>query len=284
MLFCAQANLSPLLATEETLCRFVAHLAREGLTISGYLSAVRHLLIEAGFTPRAREESPRLRYVLRGVSRSQAAEVRPRRLPITPQILLSLKEVWERGTVDTYSARLLWAMALTAFFGCFRLGKLTVQDLSSPPAVEASDVSFEGSPVRAQIHLRFSKTDTTGTGADIILGSTGDSLCPVTALGNYLRVRPSGPGPLFVSSEGSTVARATFVAAVRVALLAAGISSEGYAGHSFRIGAATSAARAGVPAHLIKAMGRWSSDAFMVYLRLPPETLASIARRLSHPS
>ena len=265
----------------------MAHLAREGLraqSISGYLSAVRHLSIEAGFTPRAREESPRLSYVLRGVSRSQAATVRPRRLPITPQILLSLKEVWERGSVDTYSARLLWAMALTAFFGCFRLGELTVQDLSSPPAVEASDVSFEGSPVRARIHLRFSKTDTAGAGADIILGSTGDSLCPVTALGNYLQVRPSGPGPLFVSSGGSPVARATFVAAVRAALLAAGLSAEGYAGHSFRIGAATSAARAGVPAHLIKAMGRWSSDAFMVYLRLPPETLAGIARQLSNPS
>ena len=160
---------------------------------------------------------------------------------------------------------------------------MTVQDLSSPPA-EPSDVLFEGSPVRARIHLCFPKTDTTGFGDDIILGSTGDSLCPVTALGNYLRVRPPGPGPLFVSSEGSPVARATFVAAVRVALLAAGISSEGYAGHSFRIGATTSAARAGVPAHLIKAMGRWSSNALMVYLQLLLETLASIACHLSNPS
>ena len=78
------------------------------------------------------------------------------------------------------------------------------------------------------------------------------------------------------------MARVTFVTAVRVALLAAGISSEVYTGHSFRIGAATSAARAGVPAHLIKAMRRWSSDTFMVYLRLPPETLASIACQLSN--
>ena len=78
-------------------------------------------------------------------------------------------------------------MALTAFFGCFQLGELTVQDLSSPLALETSDVSFEGSPVRAHIHLHFSKKDTTGSGADIILGSTGDFLCPVTALGNYLQ-------------------------------------------------------------------------------------------------
>ena len=228
----------------------------------------------------AREECPRLGYVLKGVSRGQATAARPRRLPITPQILVSLKEVWELGTMDTYTAWLFWAMALTAFFGCFRLGELTIQDLSAPPAVEASDISFEGSPVRARVHLRFSNTDATGSAADIILGITGDSLCPVTALSKYLRVHPGGPEPLFVSSEGSPVSRATFVAAVRAALLAAKIIS---AGHSFRIGAATSAARAGDPAHLIKAMGRWSSDAFMVYLRLPPETLASIARHLANP-
>ena len=187
--FCSRANLSPLPATEGTRCVFIAHLATEGLraqSISGYLSAVRHLSIEASFAPLAREECPCLGFVLKGVCRGQAAAARPRRLHITSQILLSLKEVWERGTMDTYTARLLWAMALTAFFECFRLGELTVQDLSAPPAVEALDISFEGSPVRSHVHLRFSKTDTTGSAADIILGSMCDSLCPVTVLGNYL--------------------------------------------------------------------------------------------------
>ena len=74
LLFCARANLNPLPATEATLCRFVAHLSTEGLrvqSISGYLSAVRHLSIEAGLPPLAREGCPCLAYVLKGVSRSQ---------------------------------------------------------------------------------------------------------------------------------------------------------------------------------------------------------------------
>lgn len=282
--FCARANLDPLPASESTLCRFVAYLASEGLkaqSISGYLAAVRHLSIEAGFAPQPRGECPRLAYVLKGVSRSQAAAPKPRRLPVTPQILRLLKDAWERGTVDAYSARLI---SLTAFFGCFRIGELTHTGQSTRPAVEVSDVSFEGNPVRARVHLRFSKTDPNGAGADIILGSTDDPLCPVTALRNYLLVRPAGPGALFVSPGGSPVSRTSFVAAVRAALLAAGVSSSGYTGHSFRIGAATSAARAGLATHLIKAMGRWSSDAFMVYLRLLPETLAGIAPRLVHSS
>ena len=88
-------------ATEAMLCRFVAHLSTEGLraqSISGYLSVVRHLSIEAGLSPLAREGCPHLAYVLKGVSRSQAASGRPRRLPITPRILLSLKAVWESGS------------------------------------------------------------------------------------------------------------------------------------------------------------------------------------------
>uniref|UniRef100_A0A1X7T1A6 Uncharacterized protein n=1 Tax=Amphimedon queenslandica TaxID=400682 RepID=A0A1X7T1A6_AMPQE len=192
--FCAWANLNPLPASKATLCRFVAHLATEGLraqSISGYLAAVCHLSIEAGFAPLPRGECPRLAYILKGVSQSQAAAPKPRRLPITPQLLLSLKDAWERGTVDAYSARLFWAISLMAFFGCFRIGELTQTNLSTCPAVEVGDVSFEGDPVRARIHLRFSKTDMSGAGADIILGSMGDPLCPVTALANYLQIPAS---------------------------------------------------------------------------------------------
>ena len=54
-----------------------------------------------------------------------------------------------------------------------------------------------------------------------------------------------------------------------------------YSGHSFRIGAASSAAAAGVPNHLIKAMGRWNSEAYLLYMKTPPETLASISRALA---
>ena len=268
------------------LCRLVAHLATAGLraqSISGYLSALWHLSIEVGLQPLRKEECSCLSYVLKGVNRSQAASGRPRRLLITPAILLSLKAVWESGSVDFYSARLLWAMSLSAFFGCFRIGELTVQDTSSPTAVEVADVSFEGSPIRAKIHLRFSKTDPSGSGANVFLGFTGGPLCPVTALGNYLRVRPPGPGPLFVSADGRPVSRATFVTGVRVALSSARVDSEGYTGHSFRVSAAMVAARVGIPTHLIKAMGRWSSDAFMVYLRLSLETLAGLTPVLARP-
>ena len=37
-----------------------------------------------------------------------------------------------------------------------------MQDASSPAAVEVADVSFEGSPVRARVHLRFPRLTRVG--------------------------------------------------------------------------------------------------------------------------
>ena len=49
----------------------------------------------------------------------------------------------------------------------------------------------------------------------------------------------------------------------------------------FRIGAATTAAAASLPAWLIKDMGRWSSDAYQTYIRCPTSVLQSIPQLLA---
>ncbi|XP_011406192.1 PREDICTED: uncharacterized protein LOC100634784 [Amphimedon queenslandica] len=241
------AGITPLPPTELTLCRFVAYLASERLraqSILGYLSAIRHLFIEAGLPPLPREVCPRLQYTLRGVTRSQIAQPAPQKLPITPRILLALKSAWESGIVEVSMARLLWALSLTAFFGCFRISELTVKDLSSPPAIRVSDVSFDQSPAWALLLLRFSKTDPGGTGVSVVIGATGGPLCPVQALANYLTVRSRAPGPLFVLHNGRPISWECFVGYVRAALASLGVNPACYTGHSFRIGAATAAARA----------------------------------------
>lgn len=45
-----------------------------------------------------------------------------------------------------------------------------------------------------------------------------------------------------------------------------GLDPKFYKGHSFRIGAATSAAARGIPLSVIQNMGRWKSDSFMRYI------------------
>ena len=46
-------------------------------------------------------------------------------------------------------------------------------------------------------------------------------------------------------------------------LLQAGIQPDGFSGHSFRIGASTTAAANGVSDASIQLMGRWSSDCYI---------------------
>ena len=60
-----------------------------------------------------------------------------------------------------------------------------------------------------------------------------------------------------------------------------GLEASKFAGHSFRIGAATTAAARGVEDSLIKTLGRWESSAYLLYVRIPRERLAGLSTVLS---
>ena len=102
----------------------------------------------------------------------------------------------------------------------------------------------------------------------VVVGNTGDELCPVAAVLAFLAVRGSGPGPLFKFQDGRPLTRDRLVNHVRSALDTLGLNSSHYAGHSFRIGAATAAAQCGIEDSTIKALGRWESAAFQRHIRM----------------
>jgi site-specific recombinase XerD len=93
--------------------------------------------------------------------------------------------------------------------------------------------------------------------------------CPVQALKQYLSLRGSAPGPLFLTSSHTTVSRELFTQQLHSALAWVGLNTHNYKAHSFRIGAATHAALLGYADSEIQAMGRWKSGAFKKYIRLP---------------
>ena len=119
---------------------------------------------------------------------------------------------------------------------------------------------------------------------NIILGRTGSVLCPVAALLGYIARRGDRPGPFFLDSAAKPLIKAKFVAEVLTILVALGVPQDQYAGHSFRIGAATSAALAGVEDSTIQLLGQWQSGAFLRYVRTPPEQLARLSAVLAPPS
>jgi site-specific recombinase XerD len=152
-------------------------------------------------------------------------------------------------------------------------------DKSPPLTADTIAIDSYQNPSTIKIHLSISKTDQFGKDIDIYLGRTNSDLCPML---RYLVKRP-GPrsGPLFILQNGIPLQRDQFVRYLKDALDAAGISHAHYSGHSFRIGSVTAAARAGVPDHLIKALGRWESEAYQIYIRTPPSTLAALSSSLT---
>ena len=155
---------------------------------------------------------------------------------------------------------------------------------SSSLTPEDVSVDDHDNPSMVCIHLKCSKTDPFRHGVDIYLGRTGRDLCPVAALLAYMAVRPAAQGPLFVEVDGTPLTRDKLVTAVRQALQQAGVQSVRYSGHSFRIGAATTAAQAGLEDSMVKMLGRWESSAYQRYIRTPRDTLAAISVHLASQS
>ena len=131
-----------------------------------------------------------------------------------------------------------------------------------------------------RIHLKRMKT-TQFLGVDVFLGRTDNDLWPASALLAYLVIRRMTSGPLFRFQDGRFLTKQLFIDKVRLGLDTLGKNSKDYAGHSSRIGVATTAAKRGVENSLIKMLGRRESFASQIYIKTPREILAGISKRLS---
>lgn len=227
----------------------------------------------------------RLEQVLKGVKRVQSkGPRRAERLPITPSILAKLKEVWTKKGASANGC-MLWAAASMCFFGFMRSGEITIPsaqayDVGAHLAFSDVAVDSTSNPSILRIHLKASKTDPFRTGIDIYVGKTGCPLCPVTAVLRYMVTRGSHAGPFFRFEDKSPLTRQKFVDKIKEALTQAGMSCTGYSGHSFRAGAATTAARRGISDSTIKMLGRWKSAAYQVYIKTPRQQLAAYSQKL----
>ena len=284
--FCAQFGCCPLPVNETTLLRFVAYLFSSSLsyqTVRLYLSAVRHLQIVNNLPDPALASYCRLNYALRGIRREGTQKQPHTRLPITPDLLYRIYIIWSREPQD-YDRIMLWAAFCLGFFGFLRSGEFTCPSRESftPDMLSPQDVSVDshGAPSHLAVHLKRSKNDPFGAGTTLHLGATGTALCPVASVLGYLTIRPPTPGPLFLFRDGSTLSRSRLIQSLRQVLGTAGVDCSRYSGHSFRIGAATTAARMGVSDSLIKTLGRWKSSAFTLYIRTPWQDLTAVSSTL----
>ena len=133
------------------------------------------------------------------------------------------------------------------------------------------------------VQLKVSKTEPFRNGQTIVIGKANSHLCPLSAMLAYLESRTSFPttGPLFTFQSGSFFTQGRLTNETRLLLSKEGLNSSEFACHSFRIGAATTAASANLPPWIIKVLGRWSSDCFEQYIKTPPSVLAQVPQTLT---
>ena len=114
----------------------------------------------------------------------------------------------------------------------------------------------------------------------VYLGTTGADLCPVAAMLDYMVRRGNHLGPMFLFENHRALTRARLVTELREALQTAGYDPQKYAGHSYHIGAATTASLCGIQDSTIKMLGRWQSSAYTLYIKTPPSSLIPISKQL----
>ena len=175
---------------------------------------------------------------------------------------------------------------LRGIFWILRCGEFLVpdgSDFDSNTHLSLSDISLDtsGKNWRFTLSLKVSKTDQFRKGALVVLGTTNSDLCLVAALLDYLALRGQIPGALFCLEDGRALKSRVFTASVQQALTSSGLIGTQFNGHSFRIGAATTASAVGLPDSTIKSLGCWSSDVFQGYICPSPEDLTGSASLLA---
>lgn len=205
-----------------------------------------------------------VRQAVRGFRRGTVT--RDRRRPVSYELLLQLGQVLRDLVFDGYEWHLFLCAFSLAFFGAFRISELVAPSRVRVGGLLGTDVRCEGSAVHC--FLRRSKTDQAGKGVVVSLRELpGSAMCPVHALRSFVALRPSGAVPLLVHADGTFLSKYQFIQVFRNCLSRLGLEAKDYCSHSFRIGAATEAARWGLGAELVKRIGRWESDRFKLYIR-----------------
>lgn len=278
--------------SEDLLMMFAAH-CFYGLhlsygTIKLYICGVRFNVIVSGL-PTPFNDPPslnRLQLVLKGIKRTNPGATATR-LPITIEVLRALSIRLQAGLFSPYTDLMMESVCVIAFFGFLRCAEFTCASTFHPSYnLCLGDVSIHDTHVI--LKLKQSKADPFRKGVDIKLFCVGGRPCPTCVLTKYIGARNrtfpsscSGLDSLYLNSLGSPLTRPDFLSLLKQTLIAAGFTDSRYTGHSFRIGAATSAASARIEDHLIKTMGRWASDSYCRYIVTPTSALSSAQVALS---
>ena len=171
-----------------------------------------------------------------------------------------------------FDRQALSAMYLILFHAFLRIGEVTATAATATKAIQYDDIEvlYKDKVLCGMVvTIREYKHKKSPHPVSLSIQSKGGPYCPVQALVSYCKVRGPSPGPLFTFPKAQPIPRSWFDAGFQRSLTWVGLDPKNYKSHSFRIGAATHAAMLGASDAQIQAMGRWTTNAFRKYIRIP---------------
>ena len=267
-------------------------------TMSSYLSGVRMFHIASGFSEGVLRE-PIVKLILKGQANLEKVEKlvsgKKGKLPVTIKVMKLLKVRLGKVEWPMLEVRLAWAVMTAAWNGSTRIHELLSRkkDSFDPQTtllwkdVKFAKVKMEGKDVETMvIHVKSPKVDRLGVGDDIVITELGNFMCPVRAMRNYRKeskLKEEPDLPVFRVESGGCFTGADLNKQLKRLLWDLGSKIPGgvITSHSFRAGVASEMAKRGHSEEELMAVGRWSSQAYKLYMGLPLTHRASFARKIA---
>ena len=279
---------------------YVAWLLSRGLqsrTISTYLAGLRQVHLAKGILiPVLRPEI--VKQLLTGASNLERIKSRlglkVTRLPVTITLMKLLKIEIKDSQDSKEMKRLLWAVATILFNGAFRIHELlsrTERQFDPCFTLMNSDIKIKTIRINnsttkvIQIRVKSPKTDRIGADTIVDVYESNEPICPVRALEKWLSVTTlrNKNSPYFCDETGKPLTGAKFNTILKLHFSKYINYKVGkITSHSFRAGMASLLGTLGYSDEDIQAVGRWSSRAFLDYIKLPRTHRLAMAKQIGN--
>ena len=279
--FCLSFSL-PLTPTPQNLSRYVAYTSKFIASAPKYLTGARHFLQDLYPDFDTNRSHPLVQTTIRGSKKVRADPIR-RKQPLRTTHLETFVHVAHIS--KSYDDLLFATLLSCCFYGCHRSGELVRNNDKSQwdwrKVIKRS--SFVLSDHHAQYRLPYHKADPFYHGTDVLFNHHNIA-DPIALLQDYVTLRDRIHGAraaLFIREDGSIPTRSWWDKKFFTLL------DQSFGGHSARAGGATYYASLGLSESIIQAIGRWSSQAWKIYIRDNPtiraeQQLASLRLHYHH--
>ena len=265
-------------------------------TVNTYLSGLRYIHLLKGvdipaLRPALVEQLIKGKHNQENIERIQSSKTV--RAPITLNSMKLLKIEIKNWNESRTNKAMVWATCTIAFAGCLRIHEILCREKSNfdpeftllESDIKMNKIRHQGSDIKIiQLKLKSPKEDRIGKGKIIDIYESKGQICPVRAMERWLMLKQhaSDDLPAFRWEKGTCFTGKDLNKLLKKFLEKhLDYDETKISSHSFRAGMATLLGTLGFGDEEIMAMGRWSSDAYLNYLKQPRTRRIEIARRVA---